>query len=194
MSRISAGRLGRRGGHGRAFHAEPFHALVRHRSAGDCAAFTVCNLKRFQRSASAFRWGSQYTHFFYAVEASAPFRLLATSNEFCLGAAANDTDCGAAGPNVVMACVAFSPHCQVPGHGGAARYSWLHPGESVQFVSGLALNADGDFVLSYGVNDCEARVGVVGRERVWRSLQPMPLMAGEFAKCRGSTRDGSDGI
>ena len=64
----------------------------RHRSAGDCAAFAVCNLKSFRRSTSAFRWGSQYTHFFYAVEASAPFRLLATSNEFCLGATANDTD------------------------------------------------------------------------------------------------------
>ena len=115
VSRLSARRLGLRGGHERAFHAEPFHALVRHRSAGDCAAFTVCNLKRFQRGTSAFRWGSLYTHFFYAVEASAPFRLLATSNEFCLGAAANDTDCGAAGPNVVGACVAFSPHCLLPG-------------------------------------------------------------------------------
>ena len=115
VPRVSAGRLGPRGGHGRAFHAEPFHALARHRSAGDCAAFTVCNLKRFQRSTSAFRWGSQYTHFFYAVEASAPFRLLATSNEFCLGATANDTDCGAAGPNVAVACVAFSLHCLVPG-------------------------------------------------------------------------------
>jgi hypothetical protein len=61
-----------------------------------------------------------------------------------------------------------------------------HPGESVQFVSGLAVNANGDFVLSYGVNDCEARVGVVGRERVWRSFQPMPV-AGEFAKCRGAS-------
>ena len=77
---------------------------------------------------------------------------------------------------------------------GAARLSWLHIGESVQFVSGLALKADGDFVLSYGVNDCEARVGVVGRERVWRSFQPMPSVAGEFAKCRGGTRGGSDGI
>lgn len=77
---------------------------------------------------------------------------------------------------------------------GAARLSWLHIGESVQFVSGLALKADGDFVLSYGVNDCEARVGVVGRERVWRSLQPMPSVAEEFAKCRGGTRGGSDGI
>ena len=60
-----------------------------------------------------------------------------------------------------------------------------HPGESVQFVSGLAVNANGDFVLSYGVNDCEARVGVVSSERVWRSFQPMPWMAREFAKCQG---------
>ena len=77
---------------------------------------------------------------------------------------------------------------------GAARLAWIHTGESVQFVSGLALKADGDFVLSYGVNDCEARVGVIGRERVWRSLQPMPSVAEEFAKCRGGTRGGSDGI
>ena len=93
----------------------PNHFMLwphRHRSAGDCAAFAVCNLKSFRRSTSAFRWGSQYTHFFYAVEASAPFRLLATSNEFCLGATANDTDCGAAGQNVV---VARSSHCLAPG-------------------------------------------------------------------------------
>lgn len=92
-----------------------------------------------------------------------------------------------------VACVAFSPSYLVPRHGGTARHPWLHPGESVQFVSGLALNADADFVLSYGANDCEARVGVVGHERVWRSLQPMPLVAKEFAKCRGGMRKG-DGI
>ena len=99
------------------------HTIVcfghRHRSAGDCAAFAVCNLKSFRRSTSAFRWGSQYTHFFYAVEASAPFRLLATSNEFCLGATANDTDCRAAGPNVA---VARSSHCLAP---GLARHAFL---------------------------------------------------------------------
>ena len=120
----------------------------RHRSAGDCRTYTVCSLKQFRRSASAFRWGSQYSHFFYALEASAPFSLLATSNEFCLGTSADGTDC-----------------------------------ESVQFVSGLALDPEGDFVLSFGVNDCEAKVGVVGRERVWRSLRPMPSVAQEYAHC-----------
>ena len=119
-----------------------------HRSAGDCKAFSVCNPGRYRRSASAFRWGSQYTHFFYALEARAPFRMLATSNEFCLAASEDGTDC-----------------------------------ESVQFVSGLALNAEGDFVLSFGVNDCEAKVGVVARERVWRSLQPMPSADAEYARC-----------
>ena len=71
--------------------------VLRHRASGDCAAFKICQLNRFRRSTSAFRWGSQYTHFFYALEAIAPFRLLATSNEFCLAAPANETDCGAVG-------------------------------------------------------------------------------------------------
>ena len=79
----------------------------------------------------------------------------------------------------------LSPGCLGLRHQGTARHPWLHPGESVQFVSGLALNANGDFVLSYGVNDCEARVGVISRERVWRSLVPMSTVEQEFAKCRG---------
>ena len=71
--------------------------MIRHRSKGDCRAFSVCSSSGLRTSSSAFRWGSQYTHFFYAIQANAPFSLLATSNEFCLQAAADDKDCDSAG-------------------------------------------------------------------------------------------------
>ena len=87
---------------------------------------------------SVFVWGSQYTHFLYAIKAAPPFRLLATSHEFCLRASMDATDC-----------------------------------ESVQFVSGLAISSEGGAVLSYGVNDCEGRLGVIGRNSLWRMLRPV---------------------
>jgi len=95
-----------------------------------------------------FMWGFRYTHFFYAIQARAPFRVVATSGEFCLEAMQQPGDC-----------------------------------ESIQFVSGLALERkaaaakDADehatLLLSYGVNDCEAKVGRVALERVWTMLTPL---------------------
>ena len=40
-----------------------------------------------------FLFGYAYTHFFYAVEAHAPWRTVATSGEFCLAADGAPTDC-----------------------------------------------------------------------------------------------------
>ena len=40
-----------------------------------------------------FLFGYAYTHFFYAVEAHAPWRTVATSGEFCLEAVGAPTDC-----------------------------------------------------------------------------------------------------
>lgn len=65
--------------------------------------------------------------------------------------------------------------------------------ESIQFISGMALRrrpsaappneeAAGDVLtLSLGVNDCEARLGSVALERVWRMLIPLP---GEKDACQ----------
>ena len=40
-----------------------------------------------------FKWGYEYTHFFYAIEPHEPFRTLATSAEFCIGSLQDSGDC-----------------------------------------------------------------------------------------------------
>ena len=92
---------------------------------------------------TSFMWGFQYTHFFYALEPYAPFRVMATSKEFCLSSEQNASDC-----------------------------------ESIQFVSGVQLADSGtnfsqQLLLSYGVNDCEAKVTKVPLVRALRMLQPL---------------------
>ena len=107
---------------------------------------------------SPFQFGSEYTHFFYTLSPVPPHTLLATSAEFCVGAAQAPHDC-----------------------------------EAVQFIAGLALQAGARaalqagqpeprrgrsngsrLVLSLGVNDCEAKLGLVPMQRVWKLLQPLP--------------------
>jgi hypothetical protein len=98
-----------------------------------------------------FAFGYRYTHFWYALAPKPPFEVLAASPEFCLGSALDPADC-----------------------------------ESIQFISGLALapprrnqpsgSAEPEaesLVLSYGVNDCEARLGTLQVERVWSMLRPL---------------------
>lgn len=94
----------------------------------------------------------RYTHFFYTLEPKPPFAVLAVSKEFCLGSAQDATDC-----------------------------------ESVQFVSGLAVaradsRAEGSaassnrtLILTYGVNDCEARIGTMALKRVHAMLRPLEV-------------------
>ena len=110
------------------------------------------------KARSPFQFGSAYTHFFYTLAPTPPHQLLATSAEFCVGAAQAPHDC-----------------------------------ESVQFIAGLALEASARaalqpgqpeprrgrsngsrLVLSFGVNDCEAKLGLVPMQRVWKLLQPLP--------------------
>ena len=95
------------------------------------------------RRRSAFRWGSNYTHFVYALAVAPPHALLATSGEWCIAS---------------------------PEQGQC---------ESVQFVAGIALEGpEGHppdrLLLSYGVNDCEARLGSLPLTRLWSSLVPLP--------------------
>ncbi|KAL1496063.1 hypothetical protein AB1Y20_014691 [Prymnesium parvum] len=104
-------------------------------------------------SAVPFMWGYEYTHFFYAIEPHEPFRLLGTSQEFCIALAQDEGDC-----------------------------------ESVQFISSITLTdsrmkadqvvkpspASADtLLLSYGVNDCEAKVAKMPLEQLWSMLQPV---------------------
>ena len=67
--------------------------------------------------------------------------------------------------------------------------------ESIQFVSGLLHAVDlprPTLLLSYGINDCEAKVGKISVDRVWRMLKPLPQLAGSAtaaaAQCFGSER------
>ena len=123
--------------------------LFRRRQEGPLPWKGVKGLRRKQ----PFAFGFRYTHFFYVLEPRPPFAVLGASPEFCIAAAQDADDC-----------------------------------ESVQFVSGLALDKNassgalrGDqsprtgpntsLLLSYGVNDCEARLGTLKMDTVWAMLR-----------------------
>ena len=110
--------------------------------------------RRRLRWMQPLQFGYNYTHLFYTFSLQPPHRLLATSEEFCVAA---------------------------PGSGGARC-------ESIQFLSGLAAEpvaeqpdtaefAPARLLLSYGVNDCEARVGKLEARRLWARLRPLPGVA-----------------
>lgn len=68
------------------------------RKVGDCIGKRrgrQCNAFRARQLATAppFRFGYQYTHFFYVLTLHAPFRIVSTSREFCLGSAQDPADC-----------------------------------------------------------------------------------------------------
>ena len=107
-----------------------------------------------------FAFGYRYTHFWYVLQPRPPFATLAVSREFCLASPQNPQDC-----------------------------------ESIQFVSGLALQHEGhgghrnassstgpgtasSLLVAYGVNDCEARLGAINLERIWKMLVPLPQSLG----------------
>lgn len=118
------------------------------------------------RKASRFRWGYNYSHFWYTLSPRWPHRMMAMSGEWCI---ANT------GPMMTS-----SP----PGNGTAC--------ETVQYVSGLAPVPEGDQIgehvdqegavrgmrpsavlLAWGSNDCEALVGEVSMARIWTALKPL---------------------
>ena len=99
------------------------------------------------RRRQPFAFGSRYTHFWYALQPKPPFATLAVSPEFCLSSPQAAHDC-----------------------------------ESIQFVTGLALQyqagaavnrSSSTLLLTYGVNDCEARIGKIDLERIWATLRPL---------------------
>lgn len=62
--------------------------------------------------------------------------------------------------------------------------------ESVQFVAGLGETGP-DVLLSYGINDCEAKVAAVRRERVWRMLEPLSPERVRSTGCEGVVWQGA---
>ena len=102
---------------------------------------------------ATFMWGFHYTHFFYALEPQAPFHVVATSGEFCLQAAQDAADCEA---------IQFvSGITLAQGNGGKADASSSSSGNTDRPT----------LLLSYGVNDCEAKVGRLSVDRVWSMLK-----------------------
>lgn len=107
-----------------------------------------------------FQFGYDYTHFFYSLSSKPPHQLLATSAEFCLSAVAANGSLD-------------SRDC-----------------ESIQFISGLRLRVPSaraarrsaktgqpEVLLSFGVNDCEARVAAVPLATVQQMLVPVAAPA-----------------
>ena len=43
-----------------------------------------------------------------------------------------------------------------------------------RFVSGMALDGTSQLLLTYGVNDCEAKLARVSLDDVWGMLKPLP--------------------
>ena len=72
------------------------------------------------------------------MEARAPFRIVATSAEFCLAADEGGEQC-----------------------------------ESVQMIMGLVQADERRLLLSWGANDCEAKLGYLAVARVERLLVPV---------------------
>ena len=45
--------------------------------------------------------------------------------------------------------------------------------ETIQFAGGFALQGDDKLVISYGINDCEAKLATFPLDRVWAALRPL---------------------
>ena len=99
--------------------------------------------------AAAFKFGFDYHHYLYTLAAQAPHQMLGKSEPFCVASEQDPLSC-----------------------------------ERVQFLSGIALMANGStlgssteeahLLVSFGVNDCEAKVGRLPLRRLWEMLRPLP--------------------
>ena len=108
----------------------------------------------------AFKFGFQYTHFFYTLSPHPPHRLLATSAEFCFAAAQDPRDCES---------VQFASGLALASSGdGDASFIPVPLGnESAADMASLRL------LVSYGVNDCESQLLATPLTRVWSMLRPL---------------------
>ena len=154
----------------------------RRQSSKEITSPAASNLTR-GGSNETFMWGYQYTHFFYTVAPHAPFHTLATSSEFCIAALQDHGDCESvqcAHPDPIeRACgLRTSPVAPTTAyfHHSHNDPFILHPCR-FRFVSSIA-TAGNSILLSYGVNDCEAKVAKVPLERVWGMLHPLDAASG----------------
>jgi hypothetical protein len=118
------------------------------------------------RPQHTFRWGHRYAHHFYTLQPRRPHKMLGASAEFCLHASVGQD----AGSTLSATDTAKDSTAELRC-------------ESVQIVFGLA-QAGEDVVVSFGANDCEAKLGWVRLEQIWEMLRPLELNATtSFASC-----------
>ena len=114
------------------------------------------------RRRPAFKFGSQYMHYFYTVAPTAPHRVIGYTSGFCLASDQDPSDCES-----VQFITGLSLAIR------ARRSGALRP--VLPGYAGRAPNATEQLrlLLSYGVNDCEAKLADVSLSRVWSMLRPV---------------------
>ena len=145
--------------------------------------------------AAPFLFGADYDHHFFTLSPVPPYEPLAVSDDFCIGAgvaadAAEDCE-----------RVQFVSGITLErARGGAAQSAWMNAtigaeGRVSRDSSGAAAAAaaaafDWDaqaLLLSYGVNDCEARVARIPIKHVRRLLRPLTAANGRAYAAHGAT-------
>ena len=112
--------------------------------------------QRRDSGSERFEFGSQYTHFWYALD-PLTLRIVATSGEWCLAAERDPRDCESV---QFVSGVALDD----VGRGGG----------------GGSGGGGGDLVVSYGVTDCSAKVATVPLSGVWAALKPRDVWGKEM--------------
>ena len=132
-------------------------------------------------NATTFMFGYDYTHFFYTLSPVPPYQLLSTSAEFCAGSMQDGNDCESV---QFISGLAFGASNLSDAAAGNTGGTGDGPGAGDAGDAGdIARDGAGDIVLSFGVNDCESRLGRIGLARVWSMLVPLPCTTPPCAAC-----------
>lgn len=144
----------------RRFHRDRSAPTHRQKAAAEGVHRTVTqtSAQRASAKSSVFMFGYDYQHYFYTLSATPPHHMIGKSASFCIASAQDKQAC-----------------------------------ESIQFISGISLTTscrdtaqDRDrtldskacLLLSYGINDCEAKIGHLALRRVWEMLKPLHNSSG----------------
>ena len=127
-------------------------------------------------NATTFMFGYDYTHFFYTLSPVPPYQLLSTSAEFCAGSMQDGNDCESV--QFISGLAFGASNLSDAAAGGSGD-----TGNGVGDAGDIARDGAGDIVLSFGVNDCESRLGRIGLARVWSMLVPLPCTTPPCAAC-----------
>ena len=106
----------------------------------------------------------------------------ATSAEFCIASTQDGSDCESVQfisgivQQIQMAPDPASNPTPHPTSSGSDPTKPAHPADATDPAGSSAdsASAASNLLLSYGVNDCEAKIGAVSMRRLWRMLVPLP--------------------